>query len=85
MKDTELRGILLQHFYERRREQWFLPKPEDLGVPVTEQDVLQVCDQLAEHGMLEWKSLKGHGIVKTGLGKINATFTNKRTKGVSTL
>ena len=72
MKDTELRGILLQHFYERRREQWFLPKPEDLGVSVTEQDVLQVCDQLAQHGMLEWKGLKGHGIVKTGLGKINA-------------
>lgn len=72
MKDTQLRGILLQLFYERRREPWFLPKADDVGVPVTEQDILQICDQLAQHGMLEWKALKNHGVVKTGLGKINA-------------
>lgn len=72
MKDTQLRGILLQIFYERRREQWFLPQVEDVGFSVSEQDILQVCDQLAQHGMLEWKALKSHGIVNTGLGKINA-------------
>jgi hypothetical protein len=72
MKDTQLRGILLQAFYERRREHWFLPKVEDLHVAVTEQDILQVCDQLAQHGMLEWKVLKSHGVVNTGMGKINA-------------
>lgn len=72
MKDTQLRGILLQIFYERRREQWFLPKVEDLRVSVTERDILQVCDQLAQHGMLEWKVLKSHGVVNTGMGKINA-------------
>ena len=65
MKDTQLRGLLLQLFYARRREQWFLPKPEDLGVPVSEQDILQVCDQLSQHGMLEtettWNRQYRHG------------------------
>jgi hypothetical protein len=72
MKDTELRGLLLQVFYQRRRESWFLPKPADLPVPLSEQDILQLCDQLAEHGMLEWRVLKGHGTVRHGMGKINA-------------
>lgn len=72
MKDTELRGLLLQVFYKRRREHWFLPKAQELGVEVSEEDILQVCDQLAQHGMLEWKSLKSHGNVNAGMGKISA-------------
>jgi len=71
MKDTELRGIILNYFYDRRREKWSVPRPQDLGDSVTKQDILQVCDQLAQHGMLEWTS-RGHGIIKAGLGKITA-------------
>jgi len=44
IKDTQLRGILLQAFYERRRGHLFLPKVEKFGVAVTEQDILQACD-----------------------------------------
>lgn len=72
MKDTQLRGIILQRYYERRREGWFLPKPEDLGVEVNEQDILAVCDQLGEHNLLEWKVRKDHGVVHAGMGKITA-------------
>ena len=72
MKDTQLRGLVLQVFYERRRESWFLPKQSDIGASISEQDILQICDQLAQHGMLEWKVLKGHGTIRHGMGKINA-------------
>ena len=72
MKDTKLRGLLLDVFYKRRREHWFIPTAEELGVKVTEEDILQVCDQLAQHGMLEWKSLKSHGNINAGMGKISA-------------
>ncbi len=47
-------------------------KPEEIAATLTEQDVLQVCDQLAQHGMLEWRVLKGHGVIQTRMGKINA-------------
>lgn len=72
MKDTQLRGLLLQVFYDRRREKLFLPKAADLGVDVNEQDILQVCDQLHQHGMLDWISQKRHGQIAVGIGRINA-------------
>ena len=79
MKDTELRGLILQYYYERRREGSSLPapKPVDLGVEVDEQDVLQVCDQLGEHNLLKWTASKSatadsFGKIIFGLGKINA-------------
>lgn len=72
MKDTQLRGIILGRYYDRRREGWFLPKPEELGVEVTSQDILAVCDQLGEHNLLEWKVRKDHGVIHAGMGKITA-------------
>lgn len=72
MKDTQLRGMLLSAFYKRRRETWFLPTAAEIGADVSEQDILQVCAQLAQHGMLEWKSLSSFGNVNAGVGKINA-------------
>jgi hypothetical protein len=78
MKDSELRGYILQYFYDRRRDGLSLspPKPADLGVEVTEQDILYVCDQLGEHNYLEWKATKSNykssGIIVNGYGRINA-------------
>ncbi|MCI5219051.1 MAG: hypothetical protein D3914_07630 [Candidatus Electrothrix sp. LOE2] len=67
MKDTELRGYILQYYYDRRRKGRLpAPKPADLDVEVDEQDILQVCDQLGENNLLEWISVKSKGI-----GKIN--------------
>ncbi len=82
MKDSELRGYILQYFYDRRRDGLSLspPKPADLGIEVTEQDILYVCDQLGEQNLLQWKSVKrcagldspGKIKIKSGFGNINA-------------
>lgn len=72
MKDSEIRGLILRYYYDRRREGWSLPKPEDLGGSITEQDILHVADQLAEHHLLEWRKIGSHGELRAGTGKINA-------------
>ena len=72
MKDTKLRGLLLQVFYERRRDDWFVPTAEELGADVAEQDILQVCSQLGQHNLIEWKSLATYGSINDGMGKISA-------------
>lgn len=77
MKDSELRGLLLQYFYERRRKDTLpAPKAADFGVDVDDQDILHVCDQLGEKGLLKWNSVKstsGSGdYFLAGIGRINA-------------
>lgn len=72
MKDSEIRGLILQWYYNRRREGWSLPEPADLGHGLDEKDILYVSDQLAEHNLLEWKKVGSHGEILTGMGKINA-------------
>ena len=54
MTDNELRGLLLRWYYERRREHWVKPKPEDLEADVSERDIAHVTDQLQEHGLIKW-------------------------------
>ena len=72
MKDTQLRGLLLQVFYNRRRENWFVPTTEDLGLQVTELDILKVCRQLGQHNLVEWKSLSSYDNINAGMGQITA-------------
>ncbi|MCI5160318.1 MAG: hypothetical protein D3906_18215 [Candidatus Electrothrix sp. AUS1_2] len=77
MKDTELRGLILQYYYDRRRKGILrAPQPADLSVEVDEQDILHVCDQLGEHGLMRWNSLKsnefGMPAIRAGAGEINA-------------
>ena len=72
MKDTLLRGIVLAKYYERRREQFFTPKPEDFEVLISQEDILAISCQLSEHNLIEWKVLKSFGNVQAGLGKIRA-------------
>ncbi|XOF33745.1 MAG: hypothetical protein ACL93V_00120 [Candidatus Electrothrix sp. YB6] len=78
MNDTELRGLILQYYYDRRRKSSLpAPKPADLDVEVDEQDILQVCDQLGEYNLLKWTASKftdydSLGEISFGLGKINA-------------
>ena len=76
MTDNQLRGLVLQKYYNRRREglfQWksedFQDVPEDFdGV-----DLFRVCDQLGEHNLIEWKSAQGpRGETIGGFGRISA-------------
>ncbi len=75
MKDSELRGYILKWYYERRRDGLLQspPTPANLGVEVTKQDILYVCDQLGEHNLLEWKSIRPQNAsIIEGFGRINA-------------
>ena len=72
MKDTELRGLLLQRYYESRRGGFFLPTPSDAPGGVTERDILDISTQLAQHALIEWIPLRAGGHDVTGMGKITA-------------
>jgi hypothetical protein len=78
MKDNELRGLILQKYYEKRRDgwiQWQDPDFEDLPktVEFDAVDLFRACDQLGEHGLIEWKPLHdGKGQTSGGAGKISA-------------
>jgi hypothetical protein len=76
MKDSEIRGLLLQKYYENRRGihgEYFLPAPSDFDNKLTEQDILFVSAQLGEHGLLKWNGYRTavHGLL-AGKGKITA-------------
>ena len=63
MTDNELRGLILKYFYDRRREQFWCPRVQDLGdlTGVSQLDIYAICDQLAEHCYLEWTTTAGIG------------------------
>ncbi len=74
MNDNEIRGLLLRKYYERRREPLFQPKPEDFSGQLTTGDILAVSSQLAEHGLIDWRSTSTMRDTERGrgLGKITA-------------
>ena len=80
MKDTEIRGLLLQKYYEYRRGEhgsWFLPEPSDFDNKLTHEDIIHVSAQLGEHGLIDWKELRsGSGNLFTGRGSITADGIN---------
>ena len=71
MKDTEIRGILLQFYYENRRKPLTRPNPEDFGGTLTDDEILEVSDQLARHQLLDWKPLRAQNRIINGMGKIS--------------
>jgi hypothetical protein len=78
MKDNELRGIVLQKYYEKRRDgifQWFECTDEESGASFSQvgEDLMRICDQLGEHGLIDWTpSQDGMGNTVAGFGKISA-------------
>lgn len=79
MKDNELRGVVLQKFYDLRRRgpfQWAEIGEEgndDAFFEKVGADLFRICDQLAEHGLIEWESLPdGRGRSCGGHGQISA-------------
>ncbi|MCW5213158.1 hypothetical protein VU04_09645 [Desulfobulbus sp. TB] len=73
MKDSELRGLVLQYFYDRRSEKDLLPpKPADLGVEVNKQDIFRICGNLGEKKLLKWTLLKVGLEVVARSGEISA-------------
>jgi len=72
MTDNELRSIVLKQFYEQRRGDYYVPTPQKLDIDISADDILQICDQLAQHQLLSWKSLSTFGHIHDGIGKITA-------------
>ena len=74
MKDSELRGIILQEFYNHRRagmRRWTFHEFAG-SVPFKKEDAIHICEQLAEHGLVEWESIQIEGLQQIGAGKITA-------------
>ena len=76
MKDNELRGLVLRKYYEKRREGWIQWKSEDFAdieEDFDAQDLFRVCDQLGEHGLIEWTNVQdSSGRTLDGRGRISA-------------
>ena len=74
MKDGELRGIVLEKFYELRN------RPDMVNVPSLPEMValdsdpyrlVRICEHLGEKALIEWESVNSHSSVG-GFGKITA-------------
>jgi hypothetical protein len=72
MKDNELRGVILEKFYEMRRKEDFEPKPNDFNPPMPPEDLYRICDQLYEHGLIHWHVIKSKDGCHGCSGKITA-------------
>ncbi len=82
MKDTELRGLVLQNFYEHRRERAYEPKRDDFGGGIPEEDIYAICSQLSEHGLITWNPVHMRVGVVGGMGKITASGIDVIEEGV---
>ncbi len=76
MKDGDLRGIVLEKFYEVRNQQPSFVNPlgfsELSSIESDHNRLLNVCGQLGEHGLIHWKSLNTNTTVG-GMGRISAS------------
>ncbi|PIG09612.1 hypothetical protein [Comamonas sp. 26] len=56
MKDTDLRGELLNVLYENRRDEDFVPSSGNFSFPFSDDDILSIAMQLNEHGLVNAKA-----------------------------
>jgi hypothetical protein len=72
MTEGELRGLLLEKYYQRRKERLIGLVPSDFDGKLNEHDILNTAGQLADHGLIHWRPNMGHGGVGGGMGTITA-------------
>ena len=83
MKDTQLRGIVLDWFYQRREEDWVSPNLAQMPKEVPFSTFMRICEQLGEHNMLHWKSIPADNASYIGgIGKISAAGIDAYERGV---
>jgi hypothetical protein len=69
MKDTELRGLILQAFYDRRQAQSIeSPTAGWIDGKTSNDEIYRICKQLGGHGLIKWNPFMGGG----GVGVITA-------------
>jgi hypothetical protein len=72
MNEIELRGLMLEKYYQRRRERLIGLVPSDFGGRLSEHDILRIAGQLADHGLIHWRPGHGQGGGAGGMGTITA-------------
>tara|TARA_R110001583_G_C5601209_1_gene404528 strand:+ start:78 stop:650 length:573 start_codon:yes stop_codon:yes gene_type:complete len=72
MKDNELRGVILQKYYERRRSPLSMFKENDFDPQISKEDILHISEQLSQHHLIDWKPIKNGARLVDGGGKITA-------------
>lgn len=72
MKDTDLRGIILQKFYEERRAVNFFPKPSDFNPVLDVVDMVRISQQLKDHHLLDVQIRRFHDGSGVVGGRISA-------------
>lgn len=75
MKDNEIRGMVLKWFYENRGTGWVYATFEDSD-EIKASDSARACEQLAEHGLIQWSPthqlIDGKAVITGGNAKITA-------------
>lgn len=72
--DNQVRGVVLKKAYEKRREglfQWTTEDFADSPIDFDEVDLFRACDQLGEHGLLDWEGIPSGGRTVGGVAKIS--------------
>ena len=63
-------------YYDRRREgriQWRTEDFKDVKADFEADDLFRICDQLGQHGLVDWQGLRDHkGKTIDGMGMISA-------------
>jgi hypothetical protein len=74
MTDSELRGIVLKEFYEKRHVLIDLQISDIMAINPNESltKLANICKQLDEHGLVKWQSMKSQFDVQGGIGRITA-------------
>lgn len=73
MRDNDLRGEVLEVFYNARTQTRHLEFKALLSHLTAQPfDVGRICDQLAEYRLIEWKPIYHMGNVMAGMGSISA-------------
>jgi hypothetical protein len=70
MTDSELRGLLLEKYYQRRKERLIGLAPSDFDGKLNARDIQSIAGQLADHGLIHWRPNRGQDGVGGGMGAI---------------
>ena len=72
MSAGELRGLMLEKYYQRRKERLISLVPSDFDGKLSEHEIQSIAGQLADHGLIHWRPNPGLGGAGSGMGTITA-------------
>ena len=72
MSAVELRGLMLEKYYQRRKERLIGLLPSDFDGKLSEHEIQSIAGQLADHGLIHWRPNPGLGGAGSGMGTITA-------------